>query len=52
MTAHSNVGGASQKPAPTIIRLLTPNEAGTILRASLSWLAKSRMRGDGPLTSG
>jgi hypothetical protein len=48
MTAHQNVGGASQKPVPTIVRLITPNEAAAILRVSLSWLAKARMRGDGP----
>jgi predicted DNA-binding transcriptional regulator AlpA len=29
-------------------RLLTPKEAAEFLRVSLSWLAKSRMRGDGP----
>ena len=29
-------------------RLLTPKEASQLLRLSLSWLAKARMRGDGP----
>jgi predicted DNA-binding transcriptional regulator AlpA len=29
-------------------RLLTPREAAQFLRLSLSWLAKARMRGDGP----
>ena len=29
-------------------RLLTPTEAANFLRLSLSWLAKGRMRGDGP----
>jgi predicted DNA-binding transcriptional regulator AlpA len=29
-------------------RLLTPKEATEFLRLSLSWLAKARMRGDGP----
>jgi predicted DNA-binding transcriptional regulator AlpA len=29
-------------------RLLTPKEAAHFLRLSLSWLAKARMRGDGP----
>lgn len=48
MTAHQNVGGASQKPVPMIVRLIIPNEAAAILRVSLSWLAKARMRGDGP----
>jgi hypothetical protein len=28
-------------------RLLTPSEAANVLRVSLSWLAKARMRGDG-----
>lgn len=31
-----------------IERLLTPNEAAGRLRVSMSWLAKARMRGDGP----
>jgi predicted DNA-binding transcriptional regulator AlpA len=31
-----------------IERLLTPNEAAARLRVSMSWLAKARMRGDGP----
>jgi predicted DNA-binding transcriptional regulator AlpA len=29
-------------------RMLTPKEAANFLRVSLSWLAKARMRGDGP----
>jgi predicted DNA-binding transcriptional regulator AlpA len=29
-------------------RLLTPKEAAEFLRVSTSWLAKARMRGDGP----
>ena len=28
--------------------LLTAKEAGVFLKVSLSWLAKARMRGDGP----
>ena len=31
-----------------IERLLTPQEAADLLRVSMSWLAKARMRGDGP----
>ena len=31
-----------------IERLLTPKDAAHFLRMSLSWLAKARMRGDGP----
>jgi predicted DNA-binding transcriptional regulator AlpA len=30
-------------------RLLTPLETATSLGLSLSWLAKARLRGDGPL---
>jgi excisionase family DNA binding protein len=36
------------KIGATIERLLTPKEAAEFLRVSLSWLAKARMRGDGP----
>ncbi|MGA2842249.1 MAG: helix-turn-helix domain-containing protein [Steroidobacteraceae bacterium] len=28
--------------------LLEPKEAAAVLKVSLSWLAKARMRGDGP----
>ena len=35
--------------SPTVIAtLMTPNEAAAVLKVSLSWLAKARMRGDGP----
>lgn len=30
-------------------RLLTPSETAAALGVSLSWLAKARLRGDGPL---
>ena len=36
------------KTATGFERLLTPREAATFLRLSESWLAKARMRGDGP----
>jgi hypothetical protein len=36
------------KPPTTIAILMTPKEAGAVLKVSLSWLAKARMRGDGP----
>jgi predicted DNA-binding transcriptional regulator AlpA len=36
------------KPPTAIPTLMTPNEAAEILKVSLSWLAKARMRGDGP----
>jgi predicted DNA-binding transcriptional regulator AlpA len=32
----------------SIDRLLRPKEAAQVLAVSVSWLAKSRMRGDGP----
>ena len=41
-------GPAPQKPAVPVIVLLTPKEAAKLLKVSLSWLAKARMRGDGP----
>jgi hypothetical protein len=36
------------KPPAAIATLMTPNEAAAVLKVSLSWLAKARMRGDGP----
>jgi excisionase family DNA binding protein len=41
-------GTAPQKSATPVISLLTPKEAAKLLKVSLSWLAKARMRGDGP----
>jgi len=39
-------------PGPTtrndLERLLTPKEAADFLRISLSWLSKTRVRGNGP----
>ena len=32
----------------TVMPLLTPREAARVLMVSESWLAKARMRGDGP----
>lgn len=32
----------------TVMPLLTPREAARVLTVSESWLAKARMRGDGP----
>ena len=50
MTSQSSpTGGAiAQKPTAPIMVLLTPKEAAKLLKVSLSWLAKARMRGDGP----
>ena len=39
---------AAQKPASSTIVLLKPKDAARLLKVSLSWLAKARMRGDGP----
>jgi predicted DNA-binding transcriptional regulator AlpA len=41
-------GAAPQKTAVPVIALLTPKEASKFLKVSISWLAKARMRGDGP----
>jgi predicted DNA-binding transcriptional regulator AlpA len=42
-------GSVQQKSVPlAAIKLLTPKEAAELLKVSLSWLAKARMRGDGP----
>ncbi len=44
----SAANGLPQKAAAPVIVLLTPKEAAKLLKVSLSWLAKARMRGDGP----
>jgi hypothetical protein len=36
------------KPPAAVTALMTPNDAANVLKVSLSWLAKARMRGDGP----
>jgi predicted DNA-binding transcriptional regulator AlpA len=41
-------GTGSPKPVAPSIVLLTAKEAARLLKVSLSWLAKARMRGDGP----
>jgi predicted DNA-binding transcriptional regulator AlpA len=38
----------AQLPPPSLDRLLHPTETARLLGVSLSWLAKSRLRGDGP----
>jgi hypothetical protein len=50
MASQSSVAGGTtpQKPAAPTIVLLTPKDAARLLKVSLSWLAKARMRGDGP----
>ena len=37
-----------EKSSTAIPVLITPKEAATLLKVSSSWLAKARMRGDGP----
>ena len=51
MTSQSplSTGASAQKPPASTIVLLTPKEAAKLLKVSVSWLAKARMRGDGPL---
>jgi hypothetical protein len=42
---------SNRKPAPEPNvgeRMLSPKDAANFLHLSVSWLAKSRMRGDGP----
>jgi excisionase family DNA binding protein len=51
MTSQLTVdtGSKPQKTVPpAAIKLLTPKEAAELLKVSVSWLAKARMRGDGP----
>jgi predicted DNA-binding transcriptional regulator AlpA len=50
MNSNSNLRGRapSERPATIIPVVLTPKEAAQRLRLSSSWLAKARMRGDGP----
>ena len=48
MTVQPPLGGTPQKAAPVLANLLTPKEAAALLKASGSFLAKARMRGDGP----
>jgi hypothetical protein len=50
MTAETSLTGGPvpQKAAPPTVVLLTPKDAAKLLKLSVSWLAKARMRGDGP----
>jgi hypothetical protein len=45
--AATVINGANSADA-AVERMLTSSEASRILRLSESWLAKARMRGDGP----
>jgi Helix-turn-helix domain len=44
----STAGGSTQERSAPSFVLLTPKEAAARLRVSVSFLAKARMRGDGP----
>lgn len=48
MSSQLPVTRAAHTPAQVLTVLLTPKEAAQVLKVSLSWLAKARMRGDGP----
>jgi predicted DNA-binding transcriptional regulator AlpA len=49
MTLQSTASSAPLRSAVSaVIILLTAKEAARFLQVSLSWLAKARMRGDGP----
>ena len=45
---QSSTGASPQKLSSGLANLLTPKEAAVLLKVSGSWLAKARMRGDGP----
>jgi hypothetical protein len=47
MTIQTNFGSGTPTKPPHLV-LLTAKEAARFLKVSLSWLAKARMRGDGP----
>ena len=44
----STASGSTQERSQPSLVLLTPKEVAARLRVSLSFLAKARMRGDGP----
>ena len=50
MTSQSSHSGGAIAPRPATppTVMLTPTGAADILKVSLSWMAKARMRGDGP----
>jgi excisionase family DNA binding protein len=48
MMQIGNVAERTQKPSALLPRLLSAKEAAELLNVSVSWLAKARMRGDGP----
>jgi predicted DNA-binding transcriptional regulator AlpA len=50
MTSHSSSTGGptAHKASASTMDVLTPREVAARLKISVSWLAKARMRGDGP----
>ena len=48
MNNNSSNGSEAKHSTPAALELLTPKEAAGFLRLSESFLAKARMRGDGP----
>src|SRR4030042_2035109 len=48
MKNNSSNGSGAKQSMPPDLELLTPKEAAGFLRLSESFLAKARMRGDGP----
>jgi hypothetical protein len=46
-SSHHQNGVPSDK-LPAVVSVRTPKEAALFLKLSTSWLAKARMRGDGP----
>jgi predicted DNA-binding transcriptional regulator AlpA len=48
LQSSSSGGALPQKPAAPAMVLLKAEEAARLLKLSVSWLAKARMRGDGP----
>jgi hypothetical protein len=48
MKNNSSNGSGAKQSMPPDVELLTPKEAAGFLRLSESFLAKARMRGDGP----
>ena len=48
MKNNSSDGSGAKQSMPPDLDLLTPKEAAGFLRLSESFLAKARMRGDGP----
>ena len=48
MIGNANAHSAVARPTGALDALLMPIDAARVLRVSLSWLAKARLRGEGP----